>query len=535
MALLRGLSVGFAVTSLIACSTTDTQTVMEPYETELGVGTLNAKNFHTLLHFPSGTALHYPGYIVALEKSPQVIVGGPKPYPQVSFVRSGQYIRSEQPSAGDTSNVISRFQRNDSKAMFVSHIVQNRTYTNTAVPGKPYTSTDHCFVYNAYAAKPLALIKEDYDLAKISDWHACDIATNLDLVDAKTQQLYDYGKYALVSLQTNLTQDLKDGSYTHVLVIIMGWNTSQQEAVRNFNDLTGNVIAASLEPQSKRENAEVDRQVALAPPRITNAPFRPLVVGVTWPSYWSNTVGNALSYSNKAGDADEIGLSWLNKIINEVIPNSLAASGSQARVVTLGHSFGARAMTRAVFSSPALVPIDNQFPDQTMITSPVDLAVALQGAMSINRFVPELSSEGAPYRDFAQLKKTRLVYTAAANDSATGAPYVLWTSPAGSISSYRKACDDPASPYSGIFECMTASDTSAIPSGTFSLCKRGQPDCQAPATLDAALQKVVYIDASNGITEFNSPGSGGHAHSDIYRLPMGRLLWTLIGEYAPAR
>ena len=515
---------------LFACS--DQRSVMEPYETSLKVGSSNAKNFHSVLHFPSGTALHYPGYVVALEKSPQSIVGGPKPYPQVSFVRSGQYINSEQTSAGDTSNIISRFQRNDPKAMFISHIVQNRYTQNVAVLSKPYVSTSHCFVYNAYAAKPLALIKEDYDLAKISDWHACRISTNLDKVDAKAYQLYDYGKYALASLETNLTQDLLDGSYTHILVIVMGWNTSQQEAIRNFNDLTGNVIAASLEDKRGLQENEINRKEALDTQKAINGPFRPLVIGVTWPSYWSNSAGNVLSYSNKAGDADEVGLSWLNKILNETIPKSLAASGSPARVVALGHSFGARAMTRAVFSSPALVPIDNHFPDQKMVTSSVDLAVALQGAMSINRFVTGLSSEGAPYRDYAKLKNTQLVLTAAANDSAVGSPFIIWTSPAGSISSYHKACDSPDSPYKDIFNCMTASDTSAASAGSFSICKHGGQACNDPFDGNRQVRKVSYINVSDGITQFNSPGSGGGAHSDIYRVPMGRLLWKLIEEYA---
>ncbi|MFJ4143619.1 hypothetical protein [Pseudomonas sp. NPDC089734] len=516
--------------SLMGCS--DKKSVMEPYEATLDVGSSNAKNFHSILHFPSGTALHYPGYIVAIEKSPQSIVGGPKPYPEVSFVKSGQYITSEPPSTSDTSNIINRFQRHDRKAMFISHIVQNRFTENDTIAHKPYLSTTHCFVYNAYAAKPLALIKEDYDLAKISDWHACRISTNLDKVDARTYQLYDYGKYALASLETNLTQDLLDGSYTHILVIVMGWNTSQQEAVRNFNDLTGNVIAASLENKKGLQETGTSRNEALDTSKTSHGPFRPLVIGVTWPSYWSNSIGNVLSYANKAGDADEIGLSWLNKILNETIPNSLAASGSHARIVTLGHSFGARAMTRAIFSSPALVPINKKFPDQNMVTSPVDLAVALQGAVSINRFVPSLSNEGAPYRDYAKLKNTKLAFTAAAKDSAVGSPFIVWTSPSGSISSYRKACDTPNSPYKDIFDCMAASDTSATSNGSFRICKQGEPGCSDPFKKDGPLQKVAYIDTSDGITQFNSPGSGGGAHSDIYRLPMGRLLWKFIEEYA---
>ncbi len=512
-------------------------TVMEPYESALGVESTNAQSFHSSLYFPSGMALHYPGYVVALEKSSQDTVGGPKPYPQVSFVKSGRYIQAEQPSRWGTPSQIERFQNSDSKAMFVSHIIKNSVARDDRGGNVPYFSKSHCFVYNAYAAKPISLTRKDYDLAKVSDWHACEISTNLDKVDARKYQLYDYGKYALVSLQDNLTKDLRQGNYTHVLVIVMGWNTAQQEAIRNFNDLTGNLMAASLEAASGQQESPIDRTRAIQP-LAKDRPagnFRPLVIGVTWPSYWSNSFGNVFSYSNKANDADEIGLSWLNKLLNETIPLSLQASGSHARVVALGHSFGARAMTRAVFSSPALAPLQGSFPDQSMVSSSVDLAVGLQGAMSINRFAAQLGSEGAPYRDYARLDKTKVVLTAATEDSATGAPFVVWTDPAGSIGSYRKACAQAGSVYQPIFDCMTASDTSAIPGGRFEVCKYGQAGCADPFDGTGQGHKVAYIDASNGITQFNSPGSGGGAHSDIYRLPMGRLLWKLVEQYAPAR
>ncbi|WP_256679450.1 hypothetical protein [Pseudomonas sp. Fl4BN1] len=120
-------------------------------------------------------------------------------------------------------------------------------------------------------------------------------------------------------------------------------------------------------------------------------------------------------------------------------------------------------------------------------------------------------------------------------DSATGAPLIVWTDPAGSIGSYRKACEGADPRYQRIFECMTASDTSAVPGGKFEVCKYGQPGCAEPFKGAGPDRKVAYIDALNGITQFNSPGSGGGAHSDIYRLPMSRLLWKLIEEYAPAR
>jgi hypothetical protein len=517
-------------TGLLSCSTSES--VMAPYESALALNSSNAKNFHTMMYFPSGTTLHYPGYVIGIEKSSQSIVGGPKRYPEIAFVKNGHYINREKPSAWDTANQINRFQRNDWKAMFISHIIKNSTAKNMASPAKPYFYRDHCFVYNAYAAKPLSMIRKDYDLAKISDWHACETATNLDLVDSTTEQLYDFGKQALLSLERNVTADLKTGVYTHVVVIVMGWNTAQEEAIRNFNDLIGNMMAASYESKAGQQDNPINRTIATAPKGPENGAFRPLVIGVTWPSYWSNSLGNIFSYSNKAGDADEIGLSWLNKIFNEMIPNSLSASSSHAKVVAIGHSFGARAMTRALFSSPALVPLGAKFPDQDMVTSPVHLAVALQGAMSIERLAPGESNEGAPYRDFAELQNTKLVLTASKYDDATGANFIFWTKPAGAASSYADACSTPTPEYKRIFNCFEASDESATTGGSFSVCPYGSKDCDDALQAARGNKKVDYIDTSNGVTEFNSPGSGGGAHSDIYRLPMGRLLWKLIEAYA---
>lgn len=82
---------------------------------------------------------------------------------------------------------------------------------------------------------------------------------------------------------------------------------------------------------------------------------------------------------------------------------------------------------------------------------------------------------------------------------------------------------------------MKASDTSSkIKNGAFILCNRGETSdrCADPLKYNIEPRMIDYIDTSNGITEYNSLGTGGGAHSDIYRLPMGRLLWRLIQAYA---
>jgi len=98
----------------------------------------DAVKFHSMLYFPSGTALHFPGYVVALEKSPQKIIGGPKFNDNARFVHSeAAYFKGEEDTRYDTAHHIEQFQTFDSKTMFVSHILQNGVLQDDSVEGTP--------------------------------------------------------------------------------------------------------------------------------------------------------------------------------------------------------------------------------------------------------------------------------------------------------------------------------------------------------------------------------------------------------------
>ena len=88
-------------------------------------------------------------------------------------------------------------------------------------------------------------------------------------------------------------------------------------------------------------------------------PFRPLFVGVTWPSEWSAPL---VSIANKMNDADELGMTWVSRVVRDVlVPLKRAHS---IPLILAGHSLGARLMTRAVFGMPQLVDINlNRFLD----------------------------------------------------------------------------------------------------------------------------------------------------------------------------
>lgn len=530
---MKSLNIFFIILSCsasISCAKTDT--VLTPYEETLKLSDYTLRGFHSVLYYPNGTSLHYPGYIIGIEKSPQRIIGGPKYIKDANLIKNTAYLNEEKSGFTDTKHIIHSFSKVNPKAIYISHILKNNFNIIDNSGETPYVNNTHCFVYNSYIAK--ALINKHFDLTTISDWHSCSISNPVnEAADAMPSSFYKNGTSGLTALQENLSQDIKSGAYTHILLIVMGWNTSQSEAIRNFNDITGNIMAASLEQSSDvklnlanhRNKVLITRERAIRPEKKNPGTFRPLVIGVTWPSYWSTKKSNVLSYPNKANDADALGLTWLNKIINETIPESMSKAGEKLPVIAIGHSFGARAITRALFSNPLIK-------NEQAVSSPVDLAVALEGAMSINRFLPRMSQEGAPYRDYEKLKDTKIVLTASKYDSAVH--FSFWSDTAGSDKSYQKACTEIA--YSNTFHCMTASDKSAtdgnvMSSNRFSICNRGDTSSNCTNPLEKT-SMIDYIDTSDGITQYNSYDTGGDAHNDIYRLPMGRLLWRLIQGYA---
>lgn len=199
---------------------------------------------------------------------------------------------------------------------------------------------------------------------------------------------------ALNHFRGDLRGKLASGRYTHILVMCMGWNNDQHDAVFRYNTLVENIGAAR--PGGR---------------------FKPLVIGITWPSVWLSRTdsealqqtGHLLSYFNKSDDADELGIVYLNWLLHRAIPD--AQPRRKVPVVAVGHSFGARAMSRAVHSRDYLI---SAHPEE----EPVDLFVGLQAAVSVNRYLPGRSLlRGSAYAEFP-LERTLLVYTSSMHDKA---------------------------------------------------------------------------------------------------------------------
>jgi hypothetical protein len=270
--------------------------------------------------------------------------------------------------------------------------------------------------------------------------------------------------------------------------MVMGWNTSQIEAYRNFNSLMGNLRKA-----------------------VGDVPFRPLFIGFTWPSLWSNPwldpLWKGFSYRTKANDADELGLSWLGVLLRDVVARAKTRQGKELRTVLIGHSFGARAGSMANCVGPAVqrVASDHQ-PDPPAIG--VDVMINLEPAYSINRFLTPKAGYFDEQIDYPPqcADRTRVALTASSGDKAVKVQLIA--DMAADIAQYQRHCGTKPDPE---FRCARAEPNGLLYSDT---------------TGDGP---VLYIDASE-LVRYATPGSASTsgAHNDIYRPDTGRLLWTLI-------
>lgn len=273
---------------------------------------------------------------------------------------------------------------------------------------------------------------------------------------------------ALKSLKKALNEYVAMHPPSHIVVYSMGWNTLQEEALANIRDLEEHLLNAGA----------------------NNPNFRPLFIAVTWPSTGSPKVPK-IDYGIKAKDADEVGLIWANVLINDVLKSVKASTGIP--IVVVGHSFGARLTSRAVFSS-ALIGAPK---------SPVvDLLVGLQGAYTFQRFVAGAGIDGSPYWDFSN-QVGQVVLTSSEHDKAVKiarhARYFV-----GSDLVFKRTKEGDELPK--VFAHATLG-----PDGAFSgACNAG---------------KVLMLDASQVIK--TADGASG-AHSDIYDAEIGKLTYDLI-------
>ena len=294
--------------------------------------------------------------------------------------------------------------------------------------------------------------------------------------------------------------------------MVMGWNTDQERALRNFDSLTGNLAA---EAESRR------------------AAFHPLVIGVTWPSQWQlgewsvvpDIVVRGVSFPFKRRDANDTGVHVVRDLVLEgVLPAREAAAGqggSEAPpLVMIGHSFGARALVRALATQRA---------GEAMFR-PEDRLVLFEGAFEFKDLYQK--GGGGPLAEAFALGRPRVTMTASRHDSAVAA--AVWGQYTGDIDTFDKVCRGQlgrrwtASQIPKDLDSIGCGEIGPTTSNGYGLdvCTPTSDDAVRPVR-ELHGKPIRYMDASR-LVNCEAPFSSGGAHSDIFRRETAAFLWDEI-------
>lgn len=405
---------------------------------------------HISIYYPRAISLNFPGYVVGFEEAPRRLVAADT---------DDININPAHTAAGYTIERLVKAMRY--RTPFISQIMRYE--------GRRY-GEGNCTLYSLYHnhgtsvvtpcnETPEDAVAKDYDYSTTFDksWHAIDI------------------------LKERLNEDIKQNHHTHLIVAVMGLDTAQEEAIRNYRSIVSSVRLHAGEK------------------------FEPLFIGITWPSFyanrWFDPVWEVLAYHPVADRADILGLSWLGVLLNDVV----LPLGEKMNVSIIGHSFGARAASMGLCVGPAILPAGKNVLE-TPTSGHIENFIGLAPAFSLRRFVDDhsLFYENVYYRDYCPMIK-RFIFTASSEDGAF-AP-VFWSDAVGDYDFMLKFCDNE--------HPVSLSCTSANPNGDIDEFDRSA--------------KITYIDTSS-LMQYTMPGTEGGGHSDIYRAEVGHLLWTILNS-----
>ncbi|WP_419736084.1 alpha/beta hydrolase [Pseudomonas sp. COR18] len=433
---------------LCGCFGGESPRLLEPVEKELGTDGPITMHYHSAVYYPDEISLQGGGYIVGIEK------GDPD-----KILQPGETLTFEQPNSADETVRSQQAATHAGKIMFVSHIIRDQS---------PGSAKRNCSLFNAYYRAGVTT----------TPLRGCD-EPSLYPPEIASKNAYRSSWLGMDTLRDSLSADIKSQAYTHIIVVVMGWNTVQEEAVRNINSIIRGIKHAS---------------------RRSPVTFNPLVIGVTWPSQWNNPwfdpVYKLTSFRTKAKDADEVGLTWLGVLLGKTIPEANKLANRSIPVIAIGHSFGARAATTAACDGPVIaVEAGSRSSKRT-----VDLLINYQGAFLTNRLLDK-GQDGSLNDKCPRARNIAL--TSSKNDTAV--KRALWGTYAGSEKSFLEYCSAPSS----LINCVKADAKGLI------------------APLPNSSRKFTYINADDLIV-YNAFYTGGGAHSDIYRDEQGTLSWSFI-------
>lgn len=416
-----------------------------------------ASQGHFAVYYPSEIALDFPGYVIGIETGERsaLMRGSDLLIDRLEPAGNSMLRLIDQLRDGGASG--RPFYETD-RVPFVSQVIRYR--------GRPL-GKGNCALFSTYQSNDMALVPfcDSRPLPHIGHWPTYRGA----FADSWT---------AIDALKRALDADMVADRPTHLVVAMMGWRTTQEEAIRNFNSLMRGITLA-------------------APPD-----FRPLFIGITWVGPWSGRWFDPLlefvAYSNIADLADTLGLTWVGVLTDDV----LLPLSERVPVTWISHSFGARAATTATCIGPAIRRREGPY---TRPAGAIERVIGFQAAFSLKRFDPEQRYvyEDAHFPDDCDRARS-IVLTTSRYDQASKS--ILWADLAGNYRYYRSFCRR----HSGAqVSCAAVDGQGAI---------EGSHDPTA---------RLLYLDATR-LIRFRAPGTDGGSHSDIFRPQAGRLLWSLM-------
>jgi len=431
----------------------------------------SAAQYHLFLQKPFAHKPKFDGFILGMEKSDKETIKYPA-HKNIDTKRLREWTDNDGAFAKQNRkarNKYLEFILDDKKSVFVSHIIGYQK--------KP--ASDPKLVYSAY---------QNTGFPDHLNNQSCQ--TGL-----QEKEYYENSWASLDCLFTELDGKLSTNNYTHLVIASMGWNNNQEESLKRYNYLISNTLAHTDESR-----------------------FNPLVVGFTWPSVWSgksrikikNLSGHIGSYLNKSNDADEIGLTLANHLVNNIVPR-LSAKHTFSTLL-IGHSMGARLLSRAMLSGHLL----KDRPASLTTRKDNPLFLGLQPALDAGRFkedtnvigrvasifpgkITPYTGEGAPYVNFRDVTG-RIIFTTSDKDRANPfAQFLTGAKHIGGRTGRRQAQKEIS--HNLHVKTLAARAASAA-------------ECSQMKATD----KVIIINATEFVDD----------HNDIKKKKMGKFLWSMI-------
>ena len=319
---LSSIIFSFGVMALSACASTKVAS-SSPSGNDIASAAISNSNFSSQVTKTEVKNKNFNGFVVAMDKIKfaKFKLSSDKDDEQLNhqIVANGTtYFDFSSASSASSNRFKTRVKKtlfNQSENLFVTGIFANNTGTNYSVEMNS----------------------------------SCD-----ESLDAASAYISCSSKFLdeLEGLITDALQGNRAAPYTHVILHSTGWNNIPENSIAHYQELQSNLKTAS------------------------NDTIKPLFVGLTWPSEWEVPF---ISLFNKKNDSDEMGLIWLNYLMNKTLPNAIdqANLANPPKYVALGHSLGARAMATAAFSKSYLAGASE---------TNLDSLILLQPAFSGSRF-----------------------------------------------------------------------------------------------------------------------------------------------------